>query len=126
MITDDQIKKISFAIAVVGIAGIAIVSQFAGAEKVSLRDLDEGKLGKVVEVMGTIAAFSEKDGHVFLDITDGQNKLPVVMFERTARSQKNVYSMAKGDNVTVTGKVLLYKNELEIQAETIKKDIISI
>ena len=120
MITDNQIKRISFIIAVIGILGIAIASQFIDAEKLGIKDIDDSKLGRIVEVNGTISSYSTKDGHVFIDLTDGQNKVQVVMFERTARNQKSVYDLKKEYNVTVTGKVLLYHSDLEIQADIIK------
>jgi exonuclease VII large subunit len=119
MISDSQIKKISFAIAIIGIIGVVVASNFTGPETIELKDLDDDKIGHIIEVSGMIASFSTSDGHIFIDLTDGQNKIPVVMFERTARGQKEVYSLVKGMNVTVKGKVLLYKNEIEIQADTI-------
>lgn len=120
MITDEQIQKIALAMAVIGIAGIVAVSQLTGPEKLAVNAVTDNKIGRVVELSGTIASYFSKDGHVFIDLQDETGIVQIVMFERTARGQKEVYELKKGDNVTVTGKVLLYRSEIEVQADAIK------
>lgn len=121
MITDEQIRKISFAIAVIGVAGIVLIGQYAVPEKITANMLTDEKIGKLVEISGTVFSVFSKDGNVFLGVADASGNVSVVMFERTARTQKSVYDLKKGDDVTVTGKVLLYRSELEVQADKIEK-----
>ncbi len=122
MITDEQIRKISLVIAVIGIIGIAAFGQSAKPEKLAAANMTEETLGRVVEISGTIASYSTNDdGHVFITLADGTGKAKIVMFERTARTQKGVYDLRKGDNVIVKGKAALYRSELEIQADSIER-----
>lgn len=121
MITDEQIRKISFAIAVIGVAGIVLIGQYAVPEKITANMLTDEKIGKLVKISGTVFSVFSKDGNVFLGVADASGNVSVVMFERTARTQKSVYDLKKGDDVTVTGKVLLYRSELEVQADKIEK-----
>lgn len=120
MISDSQLRKIAFVFAIIGIAGIVAVAQFSKPEQVKAAEINEAMLGSIVELAGRAANLTEKDGHIFMDVADDSGSIKVVMFERTARTQKGVYVLKKGDNVTVTGKVLLYKGELEVQADEIR------
>ncbi len=120
MITDEQIRKVALVMAIVGVAGIVVISQYTGPEKLKANAVTEGKIGRLVEISGMIASYFSKDGHVFIDLQDETGLVQIVMFERTARGQKGVYELKKGDDVTVTGKVLLYKSEIEVQADKIE------
>jgi len=121
MITDEQIRRIALAMAIIGVAGIAVISQYTGPEKLKANAVTNNKIGRLAEVSGTIASYFSKDGNVFIDLQDETGTLQVVMFERTARNQKEVYGLKKGDNITATGKILLYKSEIEMQADKIEK-----
>ena len=116
MITDEQIRRIALAMAIIGVAGIAVISQYTGPEKLKANAVTNNKIGRLA-----IASYFSKDGNVFIDLQDETGTLQVVMFERTARNQKEVYGLKKGDNITATGKILLYKSEIEMQADKIEK-----
>ncbi|GEM_PF-542769 len=120
MITDEQIRRIALAMAIIGIAGIAVIGQYTGPEKLKANAVTDDKIGRLAEISGTVASYFSKDGHVFIDLKDETGTLQVIMFERTARDQKDVYGLKNGDNVTATGKILLYKSEIEMQADKIE------
>jgi len=106
--------------AVIGIAGVVLVSFFTAPDRVSPGAIDEGLLGRVVSSQGTISSFATNNGNIFIQLSDDRGRISVVMFERTAQGT-DVYSLKEGDNITATGKVLVYKGDLEIQADSIKK-----
>ena len=120
MITDEQLQKMSLVLAIIGIIGIVIVSLYTEPEKLEISKITEDKLGRIVQASGTITSFFTKDGHVFIDLQDTSGTVQVIIFERTARNQKDAYNLKKSDNVTVIGKVLLYKSKIEIQADKIE------
>jgi exonuclease VII large subunit len=124
MIKDEKLRKICFLAIIIGLTGMIAIGQICGPEKVPIGHITDKKIGLNIETSGTISAFSvNKDNHIFIDLKDDSGAISMVMFERTARGQKEVYNLSKGRNVTVIGKVALYKSELEIQADSIKPTV---
>jgi len=121
MISDEKISKICLIIAVVGAAGIGLASIYHAPEEMAIGMIGEEDLGKMVKISGSIMSFSTTNGNIFIRLGDKGGNISVVMFERTARDQKYFYELKKGDNITVSGKVSLYKTDLEVLAETIKR-----
>jgi DNA/RNA endonuclease YhcR with UshA esterase domain len=121
MISDEKISKICLIIAVVGAAGIGLANIYHAPEEMAIGMIGEEDLGKMVKISGSIISFSTTNGNIFIWLDDKGGNISVVMFERTARDQKYVYELKKGDNITVSGKVSLYKTDLEVLAETIKR-----
>lgn len=120
MIDDENLKRISLILAVIGIIMIYVVTLFIEPQQVSIKDLTENDVGKNVVVNGTIISYSINNENIFIKLTDGTGNITVVMFERTARGQL-VYDMKEGGFVSVAGKVNIYKSELEIVANSINK-----
>ena len=119
MLTDKQIQRICLVIAIIGVIGIAMIGN-SEPRKVKIGEVTENSIGQIVEVSGTIYSYSTKDGHIFIQLGDDTGRVNIVMFEQTARTQKGVYNITKGMNATISGKVLLYRNELELQADIIE------
>ena len=117
MIKDEKLKIVSLAVALAGLALIFIVSAFTGPQSVEISGITENDAGRIVLVNGTINSYSTSNGNIFIDFGDDTGTINVVMFERTGRG--HAYSLKNGDNVTVTGQVSIYKNELEIIANSI-------
>lgn len=121
MISDSRLRKISLAIALIGIALIFATASLSEPQRIAIADITDRDSGRIVSITGTISSYNTKDGHVFLTVTDGTWNMTVVMFERTARSYPDVYQLKKYDNVTVKGQINIYKSELEIIANTVAK-----
>ncbi len=120
MITDEKLKKICLVAMILGLAGMIAIGALIKPETLKVSQITQSKIGSIIEAQGTIASYSiNKDNHIFFDLADGTGSISTVMFERTARGQKDVYNLKNGDNVTVTGKIALYQQELEIQADSI-------
>lgn len=121
MITDEQIRKASLVIAIAGIAGMFAISLLSMPEKLKATKITEEKIGKLVETEGTVSSFSSRDGHVFVELADETGSIKIVMFERTARSQPDVYGIKEGQRAAAMGKVALYRSDIEIQADRIER-----
>jgi len=119
MITDKRIMHISLVLVIIGIIGLFIILQFIGPMEISTGMVTSNEIGENVAVGGVVESYFEKDGHVFMDIDDGSGVIKVIMFENTAKSYPIVYSITENDRVFVDGKVELYRNELELVANSI-------
>lgn len=123
MISDQKLTKISLFTALIGIVMIYVVTVFVGPQNMSIKDIKESDVGKQVTLNGTVFSMSENNGNVFIDLQDSTGNITVVMFERTARGQKNVYTLKNDDKIIVEGQVNVYKNELEIIANKISRQV---
>ena len=119
MITDKNLGYLCFILVIIGIAGIVIILQFTGPRNMGTGLIYENNVGENVLVSGVIKSYSESQGHVFMDIDDGTGEIKVVIFENTAKNQAHVYGLGVGGKVIVEGKVQIYKNELEIIADSV-------
>ena len=116
MISDKSLAWVCLGITVVGIVSLFFIVQLIepltiGAGEIS-RELD----GQAVVTEGIISSFNEKDGNVFLTLND---ELKVVMFKSQAEDSI-VYELEGHEKISVTGKVSIYRDELEVIAEKIE------
>lgn len=121
MISDTKLKKISLAVAIIGVGMIYAVTLLIGHQEMQIRAITEDDVGRRVAVNGTVETYRSSEGNVFIKLNDGTGNITVVMFERTARNQQDIYNLKKGDKITVEGQVNVYKNELEIISNSITK-----
>jgi aspartyl/asparaginyl-tRNA synthetase len=120
MLDDKTLMKISLVISIIGLVALFAVTQAIEPKAVEIRRIDDTMIGQTVEVAGKIDSFSAKDGNVFILLNGTGDTIKVVMFERDARSQGDVYDLKENYMVSVVGKVALYRTELEIVADSIK------
>ncbi len=118
MISDKKLMRLSLLIALVGILMIFLAGQLA-VQSIPISRIKAGDTGKQVLLSGTVSEYRNSNGNIFFELSDGTGSITVVMFERTARNK--VLEFQDGQNVTVQGQVNLYKNELEIIANSITK-----
>jgi aspartyl/asparaginyl-tRNA synthetase len=118
---DKTLMRISFVIAVAGIAALIAAVQFAEPKMVKISDVNEKLVGQTILVNGTVDSVSIKEGNIFIKLTADKDSIDVVMFKQQAENSADAYILKKGDFLTVAGKINFYKNELEIVASSIKR-----
>ncbi len=118
MISDRKLIRISLLVAVIGIACIYLVTFFIGPESRTIASITENDAGKHIIVNATVLEKRVKDGNVFLDLGDGTGNITAVMFERTARGT-DIYAVKEGDDILINGQINIYKDELEIIANSV-------
>jgi len=118
-VKDENLVKLSLGVALAGIAAIYAVTLFAVPATVKISDINEGYAGRHVTINATIAKISIRDGNIFLTLDDGTGSITAVMFERTARGTA-AYDVKTGYNISVTGQINIYKDELEVIADSVK------
>lgn len=119
MISDEKLVKISLLIAILGVAMIYLSIALIGPQSIVIGDISKNDTGKQVTLSGTINSYGAANGNIFITLGDVTGNITVVMFERTARGQKEVYELKENELITVDGQINVYKNELEIIANKI-------
>lgn len=122
MITDDEIRKLSLALSVLGLVGLGLLSTFISPIEAELSDITEELLGKHVTVRGQVKSLRwSAEGHVFLTLGSEDARVKVVVFSSTAKKINALSELEVGSYIIVKGKVSEYKGEVEIVADDIKK-----
>ena len=107
MIEDESISKVSIFFAILGILALGFIVVISSPIEVT--EIGENDIGKVVIVKGEAEGVRVSGNTVFLSIND----IKIVKFSRD--------NIQEGDPITVTGRVSLYKGELEIIADKLEK-----
>lgn len=110
---------VSLAVAAAGLVFLFLITISIEPMQAKISEVSSDLVGRDIVVKGKIDSYFTKEGNVFITLEEGA-KIKVVMFSREAQKQPWVYDLQKGDSVFVEGRVQLYKNELEIVANTIK------
>lgn len=113
---DTSLAKLSFLIVVIGIIVLYFISQALEPEEVSISQIDESFIGSAVSVEGLTKNVKITE-HVFFDLCDSEACINVVVFESDARRAPNIYKLQDLSPLRVSGRVDLYKGELEIMAD---------
>ena len=108
---DSLIMKISLLMAVLGTVALFFIVQVVEPCKISPDEITEALDGQYVKTSGVVSSFYENQGNLFFYL-DG---IKVVFF------QVGNYSIKDGDHVSVTGKVSIYRDKLEIIADEMEK-----
>lgn len=121
MINDKTLAKLAAVVFAVGIVALFVVVQMAEPLVVEAKDVDEELIGKAVVLDVSVEKIIIKDGHIFIDGSDGTGEVRIVMFVSDAKKQEDVYNVTENDTISVTGKVSLYKGSLEVIASSIER-----
>ncbi|MBI4018429.1 MAG: OB-fold nucleic acid binding domain-containing protein [Candidatus Aenigmarchaeota archaeon] len=110
-----DLEKVSLVLAAAGIIALFFVTESSKPAEITGLAVDSSYIGRDVMINGTIKSIAIREGNVFATL---ENSTRVVLFRGKAAGSE---ALRRGDKVSVTGKVQLYKNQLEIVAEEIKK-----
>ena len=110
--------KISLAMAIIGIVGMAILAYYVEPPEVAIGTIADDDLGRVVKIKGIVSGYYKTEEAGFFKISDSTGSIKVVVFRKSGN-----YNMRLEDSdvVTAIGKISIYKNEYEIVAESVKK-----
>ena len=111
---DRKLTKISFVIAIFGLVSLFSLTQILQPESLSISELKDSDVGKVVTTNAVIGSINNKDNNLFLTLSDGDSELRAVYWYSDAKNSPEAYNLKKGDSVSVTGQIEIYRGELEI------------
>ena len=116
MISDRKLMKLCLAMSFIGIIVLFFVVQSIEPRQASIAEINNDMVGELVAVSGVAGNVYNSEDTLFFDLSDNGGKIKVVMFQSSTE-------ISQGNAVTVTGKVSLYKNELEIVASSIQANL---
>lgn len=116
---DKSVMKLSLIVSAIGFILLLITLSFVQPQQIAIKDISSGMVGSYVEVTGAVESISAKTGDIFITLNDSST-IDIIVFSRTAKDFPLVYDTKKGDNLTVAGKVSLYKSRLELAASSLK------
>ncbi len=115
---DKTLLKIAFSCSLLGIILILFITENIEIKKSDILEITNDKLDKMVAISGKITRLTDTPDVLIMDIEDDTGEIVTVAFK------EGEVNLKQGDQVKVEGKVTEYQGELEVQAETIRKQII--
>ena len=117
MLTEKHVAVASLLLAIAGTGLLFLFNQAIEPKEIVIGEIEKANVGERIRVGAKIDWALEKDNYLLLTLDDG-SKIKAIHF---GPSQEERQIAKPGSFVEVVGKVQLYKNELEIIAEEIKR-----
>tara|TARA_Y100000310_G_scaffold345396_1_gene464445 strand:- start:11434 stop:11787 length:354 start_codon:yes stop_codon:yes gene_type:complete len=114
---EKHLAIIAISCATIGIVLLFILEQYIEPQKLSVRALEDNLIGNRVEVKGRVDWALERENFLLFTLNDGE-KIKAIKFNPTELEMELI---RKRIPVVVVGKLQVYKNELEIVVEEIRK-----
>ncbi|MCX6814848.1 MAG: exodeoxyribonuclease VII large subunit [Candidatus Aenigmarchaeota archaeon] len=116
---DKKIIKLCLAGSVLSIIVLYFAVMQVGSQNVKVGEITGDFSGKVVNVTGEVSnVYLHKNGHVFFNLKDREDKIRVVVWESDVEqllySGVNITGIRNGDKIQIVGTVELYRGEPEI------------
>ena len=111
---DSNLIKLCLTISIIGLIALSIYAEKSNPTIIKLTEIEE-YLGKTITTSGEVERVSITPNASFITLRDGSFRTTVVIFDMLPT---NIRSK---DDINVTGRVELYKGDLEIIADTIEK-----
>jgi exonuclease VII large subunit len=116
---DKKVIRLCLIGSALSIIALYFISLQITSDVVKVGDITEQLAGKTVNVTGQVSSlYLHKNGHVFFNLIDGEDKVRVVIWESMVEQLKysgmNVSEINNGDKVQVVGTVEMYQGEPEI------------
>ncbi|MBS3080638.1 hypothetical protein J4221_04155 [Candidatus Pacearchaeota archaeon] len=104
-------KKIVLITSILGIFLLLSISYFSSPRLIQISEINAEYLNKKVRIQGTIISIKNYDNFQILTIEENNNIIDVVVDEKQ--------NISKNQNIGVIGKVSIYKENIQINAEII-------
>lgn len=114
---DKKLTKISLVSSIIGLILVYYASAVIQVSSYSISDIDKSMIDKDVKISGEIKNVVKSEKVLILLVKDETSSITVVSFD-----PEEIQGIKEGQFIQVTGKVALYKNKLEIIADSITND----
>ena len=116
---DAKIIRICLIGSVLSVVLIYFMVLQVGSQAVKVGDITGSLAGSTVNVTGYVSdVYLHKNGHIFFNLKDEQNKVRVVIWESMVEELRysgvNVSRIRNGNRVQIVGTVEIYQGEPEI------------
>jgi RecJ-like exonuclease len=106
-----KLLSLALIFSLVGLFSLLLIAEYLEVEQVSIAELEQ-RIGQRVSISGEIVKVTQKPAVNFFELADATGRLSVVAFGEMTEVNTNT-------KVSVSGKVELYKGELEVIADQI-------
>lgn len=116
---DAQIFRIALITAIIGLAGMMLLSSKVMPQEININDINKGMIGEEITIEGVVAKIdkSSKSNTYFLQIVDDTGKISAVIFDTTVleieKSSLNIGSLVN-HRIKITGEVTEYNGNIEL------------
>lgn len=116
---DTQIFRIALITAIIGLAGMMLLSGKVMPQEIKINDINKGMIGEEITIEGVVTKIdkSSKSNTYFLQIVDDTGKISVVIFDATVleieKSSLNIGSLVN-HRIKITGEVTEYNGNIEL------------
>lgn len=111
---DEKLLKISFCCSLLGILIILFITENLEVPESNIVNITKENLDETLSVSGKISYITETPGLLIINLQDNTGNITAIIFK-----EENI-SLEKNQIVTIEGKVIEYKGQLEIQADLLK------
>jgi exonuclease VII large subunit len=116
---DNRIIRLCLLGSVASIIILYFAVMQVNSQAVKVGDITANLAGSVVNVTGYASnVYLHKNGHVFFNLKEGEDKVRVVIWESDVEqllySGVNITGIENGDKIQIVGTVQMYKGEPEI------------
>ena len=110
---EQNLIKLSLIVSLTGILIILFISESIEIKEYKIKDISEEQLDKEVKVEGAITRITETPGLIIFNLNDKTGEITTILFK------EEPINLTLNQKVQVQGKVIKYKNKLEIEANQI-------
>ncbi|MBI2667308.1 exodeoxyribonuclease VII large subunit [Candidatus Woesearchaeota archaeon] len=111
---ESTIFKLALLSSLVGIFIILLVAENLEVKLYNISSITNDNLDEKVKVNGEIISIRETPGLIIMDLKDETGVIKVILFK------EGEVNINRNDKVEIIGKVIKYRNYLEIETESIK------
>ena len=110
---ENKLFKLSLIVAFVGLLILILISDTIEIKKYNIKDINSKLLEKQVRVSGIISRVTQTPGLIIFDIQDKTGTISAIAFK------DSLINLTQNQLIEVEGKVIKYKQKLEIQVDQI-------
>ncbi|MEK6914419.1 MAG: hypothetical protein AABW83_02100 [Nanoarchaeota archaeon] len=107
----NLLNKITLSISFIGIILLLILANLISPKITEIKDINIKNLNKKVKIYGTLNEIKNYDNLQILTISQNQFYINVLVYKKI--------DIPRGKKLLINGKIIKYKNDLEIQADSI-------
>ena len=107
--------KIALISAILGTILLIFLSNTLEPKLIEIKDIDAQKINSFVKVSGNITNIKDVENMLIINITDKSGSIKVILYRGD-----EIISLNKGMQIVVAGRIIEYKSQLEIEANSVK------
>ena len=114
IMNDKILLRTALVTALIGIAGLFVISEDRDLEAFSLSAITAEHIGQELEISGMITGISDREDVMMIELHDGSRSIKAVVFK------DGKLDLKEGDEIRIKGEISEFDGSLEIIANEIQ------